>query len=169
MVMSHQESGCQLEAHRQLPVDSELTSGCKPVMDEPAGVPLARAGACSDILLTIPPTSPFWAACDRISSQTISQTWNSCQVVDAIAATPPTTPTTVPTLYTNSKPRFRPSLRPLSIWPGIPLSPVVDIESDRPDRSIVHGLEAEALDSDRRWIGNSDLSLPRAELCLTTE
>jgi hypothetical protein len=45
----------------------------------------------------------------------------------------------------------------------------VEIEIDRPDRSIVHGLEAEALDNDRRCIGNSDFSLPRAEACLTTE
>lgn len=45
----------------------------------------------------------------------------------------------------------------------------MEIEIDRPDRSIVHGLEAEALDNDRRCIGSSDFSLPRAEDCLTTE
>jgi hypothetical protein len=47
--------------------------------------------------------------------------------------------------------------------------PVVEIEIDRPDCSILHGLEAEALDNDRRCIGNSDFSLPRADDCLTTE
>jgi len=47
------------------------------------------------------------------------------------------------------------------------LSPVVDIETDKPDRSIVHGFEAVALESDLRCIGNSDLSLPRADDCLT--
>ena len=47
--------------------------------------------------------------------------------------------------------------------------PVVEIDKDKPDRSIVHGLEAKALDNDRRCIGSSDFSLPRAEDCLTTE
>ena len=45
----------------------------------------------------------------------------------------------------------------------------MESETERPDRSIVHGLEADALDSDRRCIGSSDFSLPRADDCLTTE